>query len=214
MDKIRCPICSNEPDKFFNKGVVLYSQCANCKTVFCDMLDQEGKIGGEYEVERNEKENYLRIERVDQMAYGIPKHEVRILDWGCGSGYFIDDLKKAGYMHVDGFDAYNEKFITLPKKEHYHIVTATEVFEHFSSPFREIDVIYRSLVNGGGVIIETSFTNIAEQEKIPIEDFFYISPEAGHSTLFSHHSLDLLMALKSFRPLQHYNRHCRAYVKR
>ena len=122
-NKIRCPICSNEPNHFFWKGNIMYSQCSNCKTVFCIPLEQENKIGGEFEVERNQKENHLRIERIDKMTVGMPKEEVRILDFGCGNGLLIEDLKKAGYIHVDGYDAYNEKYWKLPKKESYHIIT-------------------------------------------------------------------------------------------
>jgi len=215
MEKIQCPICSNEPNHFFHKGHILYSQCANCKTVFCEALDQEGLVGGSYEVERNEKENYLRIERIEQIRVkmDVPKEEFRILDFGCGNFLLGNDLIKYGYKHVDGYDPYTEKYNRLPQKDSYHIITCIECIEHTSSPYREIDVMYKALVNYGCVIFETSFTNVAEEEGIPIDTFFYVAPEAGHSTFFSHHGLDLLMALKSFIPRQHFNRHCRTYQK-
>lgn len=213
--KIQCPVCSNEPNVFFYKGVHLYSQCANCKTVFCEALDQDGLVGGEYEVERNQKENYLRIERVDEvrLKMDIPKEETRILDFGCGHGYLINDLKEAGFKHVDGFDTYNEEFRPLPKKDAYHIINCTECIEHTSAPFREIDVMYRSLVNYGCVIIETGFIDVCERDNIKLEEYFYIAPDAGHSTIFSHHGIDVLMCMKGFIPRQHVNLHVRIYQK-
>jgi SAM-dependent methyltransferase len=171
-------------------------------------------IGGEFEVERNEKENYKRIERVDKMAAGIPKEEVRILDFGCGNGYFIEDLKKAGYKHVVGYDAYNPIFSRLPEKDSFHIVTAVEVCEHFSYPFVEMDVIHRSLVGGGAAYIETGFTNIPVEDGISVEEYFYLNPAAGHSTVYSHHGLDILMMSKGFHPSLHFDRHCRLYKKK
>ena len=71
----------------------------------------------------------------------------------------------------------------------------------------------RSLIYGGIVMVETSFIDVANEENIPLEDFFYIAPQAGHSTIFSHHGLDLLFTLKGFAPIQHWNRHVRGFVK-
>lgn len=213
MAKIYCPICNNEPNHFIQKGATLYSQCASCRTVFCGTLNQEGLVGGEFEEERNNNQNHLRIERVDQMSEGIPKEEVRILDFGCGSGMFIDDLKSAGYIHVDGYDGYNEKFCMVPKKNSYHIVTATEVFEHFAFPFMEVDVIYRSLVNGGCCLVETGIIDAAYEDGYTVDDWFYINPEAGHSTVFSTHGLDVLMVSKGFKVRQSFNNYVKLYQK-
>lgn len=208
-----CPICNNAAHKRLKKGNTDYLQCVNCKTIYCVALDQENLVGGSFEFERNEKENHLRIERVDEMAKGIPKEEVRILDFGCGHGGLIKDLKNAGYIHVDGFDAYNPEYSRLPEKESYHIITCIECIEHTSAPFLEIDVMYRSLVNNGGVMLESGFLDVPIEDGIPIEDYFYIDAEAGHSTIFTHHSIDVLMCLKGFIPMAHFNRHVRAYKK-
>ena len=63
-------------------------------------------------------------------------------------------------------------------------------------------------------MVETSFVDIAAQEGIELEDFFYIEPSVGHSTIFSHHGLDLLMATKGLPPLQHFNRNVRLFYKK
>jgi SAM-dependent methyltransferase len=213
MSNKKCPVCTNAAYPRLKKGIVDYWQCTNCEMVFSDELPNEGMVGGGNEVPRNVEQNHLRISRIDEMVLGMKKEEVNILDFGCGTGYLIDDLKKAGYVNTDGYDAYNEKFSRLPEKDKYHIITCVECIEHTSANYLEIDVMYRSLKKGGCVYFETSFTNIAEQENIPLDEFFYIEPSVGHSSIFSHHSLDLLMALKGFRPLQHFNRHVRLYMK-
>lgn len=208
-----CIICNNDSPFLFRKETSDYFQCNNCLTVFCEALNQEGMIGGEFEEERNDKENYLRVDRVDEITKGYKQEEIHILDFGCGSGLFIDDLKNAGYQNVDGYDAYNEKFWRLPEKNKYMVVSMTEVIEHMATPFLELGVIFRALKPGGAVLIETSFVDVAVDEGIPLKDFFYIAPQSGHSTIFSHHSLDLLMAIKGFIPRNHFNRHVRLYQK-
>jgi len=213
MSDKKCPVCTNAAFPRLKKGIVDYWQCSNCQMVFSDALNNENMVGGGNEVPRNVEQNHLRIGRIDEMVLGMKKEEVNILDFGCGTGYLIEDLKKAGFVNTDGYDAYSDKFSRLPEKDKYHIITCVECIEHTSAPYIEIDVMHRSLKKGGCVYFETSFTNIAEQENIPLDDFFYIDPSVGHSTIFSHHALDLLMSQKGFRPLQHFNRHVRLYMK-
>lgn len=213
MSDKNCPICNNSLVLRVSKGAIDYSQCVNCGTLFCGDLPQENLVGGSHEVARNEGQNHLRIERVDKMADGIPKEEVRILDFGTGHGYLIKDLKKAGYVHVDGFDAYNEEFQTLPKKDSYHVITCIETIEHTSVPYVEIDVMWRSLIMGGCVMIETGMIQAAIEDGHTLDDWFYIDPVAGHSTIFSIHGLDLLMVQRGFRVRKFFNNYVRLYQK-
>jgi len=181
--------------------------------IWSDPIDQDAMVGGEHEEGRNQSQNHLRIQRIDDLVLGSKKEYVQILDFGCGHGYFVNDLHKSGYVNAVGYDAFNEEYNRLPKYNKFHLVTMTEVCEHISHPFLEFDFIYKCLLPGGVIMIETSFTNIAEEDGIKMEDFFYIAPQNGHSTIHSHHSLDLLMATKRFKPMPHINRHVRLYVK-
>ncbi len=210
---IACIICNNDSEFLVTKGKTDYHQCNNCKTVFCPPLDNDNLVGGEFEQERNEKENVLRLSRINEITGGANKDNINILDFGCGHGLLIDYLKENGYKNTDGYDAYYEPYSNLPQKNKYHIITMVECIEHTSSPFVELKAINRFLVDGGVVMIETSFTDVAQQENIPVKDFFYLNPKAGHSTLFSHHGLDLLMAFNGFSPMSHINRHVRLYKK-
>jgi len=170
-------------------------------------------VGGEHEVGRNELQNHERISRIEEMILGSKKEDVHILDYGCGHGYLVKDLLNAGFKNVVGFDLFNPEFSQFPPKDKFHIVTMVEVAEHISSPFIEFEFINRCLLPGGVLMIETSFTDIAKEEGIKLEDFFYIAPQNGHSTIHSHHSLDLLMSMKGYVPVQHFNRHVRLFKK-
>lgn len=194
------------------KGSTDYFQCTSCQSLLSGPLDNEGMVGGGNEIQRNTEQNHLRIERIDKAFAGMNKSRVSILDFGAGHGLLVKDLNAAGY-NCDGYDAYNEEFSKLPEKGKYNIVTCIECLEHTSAPFIEIDVMWRSLVAGGLLMIESSFVNIAWEENIELEDFFYINPSVGHSSILSHHGLDVLMCKKGFIPISHWNRHVRAFLK-
>jgi SAM-dependent methyltransferase len=169
--------------------------------IFCDPLNQDNMIGGGCEVVRNEMQNHLRIDRVNRL-----KDNANVLDFGCGNGMLLKDLKDAG-IKCTGYDKFNPKFKKLPKKETFDIVIMVEVIEHLNEPFAELDLIYKSLVKGGKVMIETSFS-----DWLTLEDT-YIEPSVGHSTIFSHIGLTELMASKGFSEGGHFDRNVRIYTK-
>lgn len=208
-----CPLCYNGSSLRLTKGTTEYYECSNCHSLYCGPLDQEGLVGGQFEVERNQNQNDLRIERINKMAGNIPKEEIHILDFGCGSGLLIEDLKKAGYPNVDGFDAYSEKFCRFPQKNKYHIVTAIEVFEHLSDLYLELDLIYKSMVDGGRIMVETGIIDAAKEDGHTLDDWFYINEKAGHSTIFSSHGLDILLSTHGFAPRQAFCNYVKHYQK-
>lgn len=211
-DKI-CPICNNHAHWRLNKLGVDYHQCTNCKTIFCGELDNDNLIGGGAEIERNTQQNHLRIERIDALRGSRRKEDVFILDWGCGHAYLIEDLKKAGYINSYGYDLYNPDFQKIPPKDTFDIVVSVECFEHMAGTYIELNAIRRSLKDGGFCYIETGFLDAPWSEGIADEDNPYINPAAGHSTIFTHHGMDVLMCRKLFTPMNKFNRHCHLYKK-
>ncbi len=210
---MKCPCCNNYSPFRLRKKTTDYYQCTNCKTLFSAPLDNDNMVGGGNEIERNTEQNKGRIERFKSMFHSMKIENVNVLDFGCGHGYLIQDLLKEGF-NATGYDAYSPEFDRLPIKDNFHLCSMVEVIEHLSYPFVELDCVHRSLVKGGMVYIETSFIDIAEEEGIELDEYFYIEPSVGHSTVFSHHGLDLIMAIKGFLPLQHINRNVRLYAKR
>lgn len=207
-----CPICNNHMEFRLRKESTDYFQCTSCLSLLSEPLENSNMVGGGSEIPRNTEQNHLRIARIDNAFRSRKKENVYVLDFGCGTGYLRKDLITAGYR-CDGYDAYNEEFSKLPEKNKYNVVTCIECIEHTSSPYVEIDVMYRALVPGGLLMIESSFVNVAWEEKIELEDFFYISPSVGHASIFSHHGLDVLLCRRGFIPVQHWDRHVRAFVK-
>lgn len=211
---MNCNICNNTAIERLKKGNTQYWQCVNCRTLFSGPLPNENMVGGGNEEARNVQQNHERVARIDELSRGMKKEEVFICDFGCGFGRLVKDLKAAGYVNTIGYDPYNSEFSKLPEKNKYHIITGIEIVEHTSWPYVEIDVIHRSLVQGGVCMWETSFTDIASEDGIELEDFFYIEPSVGHSTIFSFHGLDLLMVSRGFSVRPFFNRNVHLYSKK
>ncbi len=200
---MNCPVCRRENDTSFEKGGVDYHVCRVCDTCYSVALKNDNMIGGVAEYERT-NDNAERVRRF--RLYGCKT----LLDFGCGHGYLVRDALDLG-LTAYGYDKYNPSFQTVPF-EPVDLVSMVEVIEHTVAPFQELDTVYACLKEGGYVYIETSFTDIGRSLG-ELEDFFYISPGAGHSTIFSHKSLDMLMTSKGFTPKDHINPTVRIYQK-
>lgn len=208
-----CCICNNAAFPRLKRGEIQYFQCSNCKTLFSGPIENDNMVGGGNEEQRNRVQNSERIDRIESFVKDRPKDEVWVLDFGCGHGLLVEELKKKGYENTIGYDAFNDEFSSLPPVGKFQICICVECIEHTAIPYVELDVINRSLINGGVLILETSFVDVAQQEGIALEDFPYIEPKVGHSTIFSHHGLDVLLLRKGFYPIAHENRHVRYYQK-
>ena len=201
-----CPCCQNISIAIFIKSEYKYYQCSDCKTIFTpNGINQEGLVGGKFEEERNEKENEDRIGR-GALLVGCAG---RYLDFGCGHGLLVRDLLVKG-LRSDGYDMYNPDFNVIPPGKKYNLIYLIETIEHFSQPYSELDMILYLLAENGVVYIETSFIDTLEE---PFDNNFYIAPEVGHSTVFSHKGLDALMTRKGFQTVTPINGNVRLYQK-
>lgn len=204
-----CPVCRSVSKIIFTKNKYDYYECTNCKSLFVPGgIDQSNMVGGGFEVERNTIQNEERINRFRTMTgiYGS------VLDFGCGHGMLVNDCRIAG-LSCDGYDKFNDKFNYSIRRK-YNLISMIEVIEHLSDPYEELNTIFESLQDNGVIYIETSFVDVAIEENIPLKDFFYINPDVGHCTIFSHKGLDILMQSRGFTPEKHINRNTRVYQKK
>ena len=183
-----------------SKGAVDYWRDEH-GTIFSDPLDQSEMVGGGAEEERNELENPERLNRLLQLC-----ENPTVLDFGCGHGLFVQYLAD-NRLQVVGYDKFNPKFAGLPQPNAFDICTMVEVVEHMSTPFSEFGLIFQALKPGGKFYIETSFTDWHDF------DSWYIDPKFGHSTVWSHAGLTMMLKSFGFEEGEHFNRNARVYVK-
>jgi SAM-dependent methyltransferase len=182
---------------------ITYTQHPN-GTLTCGPLDQSGMVGGSGEEQRNQEHNPTRLQRIKEFH-----PNPRVLDFGCGSGIFMDYLQMNGVVAV-GYDKYGMARETNAKfpEEMFDVVTMIEVIEHLSAPYDELEAILGCLKPGGILMVETSFTDWMDLKTDP-----YIDPTLGHCTIFSHQGLDDLMKEKGFEVYEHINQNVRVYQK-
>lgn len=182
---------------------ITYFQHSN-GSLTCLPLDQSGMVGGSGEEVRNQEHNPTRLQRIKEF-HPNPK----VLDFGCGSGLFMDYLQMNGVVAV-GYDKYGMARGTNAEfpDDMFDVVTMIEVIEHLSAPYDELEAILACLKPGGILMVETSFTDWMDLQTDP-----YINPAIGHTTIFSWKGLDDLMVEKGFEIGVHINNNVRVFKK-
>ena len=189
MKEIKCVACGNLSKFVFlshdlNHKLYDYYECQECKTIFClDVPDENSSLGAwadERVVSNNE-----RVDRVKQLVGGT----ATILDFGCGLGYLLSDLRKAGY-DAEGYDKNHPDLNKFPCKE-FDLIIMVEVIEHLAEPFTEIGMIANALKYGGYLIVESSFRWL-DMPIAEIKYWHYIDPGGGHRSILSIEGLGLV----------------------
>lgn len=79
----------------------------------------------------------------------------RVLDYGCGSGLLVDDLRAAG-VDAHGYDRYQPRFADpAVLTARYDCVIAQDVIEHVADPLALLDELGRLARPGGTIAIGT-----------------------------------------------------------
>jgi 2-polyprenyl-3-methyl-5-hydroxy-6-metoxy-1,4-benzoquinol methylase len=144
-----------------------------------------------------------------------PGKNISILDIGCGMGFLMVALKKAGYENICGIDTDEQQVISCKQKNlevtlvkdsagflkenagSYDLVTAFDVLEHIpaSNQIDFVKAIYGSLKPGGVFIAAVPNANsvLASRNR-------YI--DHTHHVLFTEVSLDFVLYNGGFREIE------------
>jgi len=140
---------------------------------------------------------------------------LRLLDFGCGLGYFLDSAYDFGYL-VQGVEfneyainyirnRYTYKIISyedfLKTEEKFDVITLFDVIEHLRDPFETLNRIYNLINNDGLLIISTmdSHSYVSGLLGLRLEDFKRIRE---HIYFFSKKNLTDLLIKSGFEILE------------
>jgi ubiquinone/menaquinone biosynthesis C-methylase UbiE len=226
-----CPSCGNKLELnwfLFKKKKAEYFKCANCNLIYQNPqpvfeLSQDIYDGDHYHNRYIQSEYiyfptsniYLKEIENNFQRLNYNSSGAKLLDVGCGIGYFLYLTKKKGY-YVQGADIskwagdYAKKhfdvdvitgnFLEIEFKENYYdVITIWQTIEHLPEPGLFLEKIYSILKPGGYLCVATPDTNSW------IAKFYkklwncYIPDE--HICLFNFKSMKIILERFSFNPI-------------
>jgi hypothetical protein len=161
----------------------------------------------------NKQKNYASICRTLQ-RFTIPAHRPpRLLDYGCGLGFFLDSAFEAGFEpHGVEFNQYALDYIhhryayrafhfsDMDTTERYDAITMFDVVEHLRDPFATIAAT-RNMLAENGVLVMTTMDSTSFVSRIMgkrLEDFRRIRE---HLFFFSRSNLVSVLIKQGFEVL-------------
>jgi SAM-dependent methyltransferase len=136
------------------------------------------KVDGEY--------TRVRPERTarDAAQWLTGCEQARILDYGSGSGVFVDRMRALGFPYVEGYDPYSSP--TRPTGQ-FDIVTCFEVFEHSPDPVATLGEMKSFLYDDGCIL----FSQTVHPPDIHAVrgSWWYLAPRNGHISTYSEEAL-------------------------
>ena len=148
-------------------------KCSNCSFVFAKKIPTNKELELHYEgYGRNDYLSPITIKRYNDILDGFEKYKKtkKLLDVGCGIGYFLEIAIKRGWQVFgteytdEAIEICRKKGISMHKgvlnpenyeEESFDIITSFEVIEHINNPIPELKNFYKLLRKGGLVYLTT-----------------------------------------------------------
>lgn len=208
-EQVHCNLCKNsDSNNLFSLESIKYVQCNNCGLVYANPLPVDKELEEFYsniyhecrepEINRARFTRYMlrRLRLIEKL-----KSKGRILDIGCGAGYFLLLARQSGW---EGFgldvskwasdyarNSYGLEVTTgtlktahLPQ-DWFDVVLLNHVLEHFPDPSAELNRVYRILKQSGIVVVDlpnfASLTSRVYRERwsllMPNEHLYQFTPQ-------------------------------------
>jgi SAM-dependent methyltransferase len=80
-----------------------------------------------------------------------------VLDFGCGSGMFVEFLRRRGWTKVAGYDPYSARYRDPSVLERrYHLVLSTDVIDQVPSPVDHLATVCPMVAKGGFLYLQVA----------------------------------------------------------
>lgn len=222
-----CPICNGESSPAFYAAEHRMYRCTNCYLSFVYPLPAEGYLkkfyshfhktidkGGGYEFfeDRMKADIPAKIKLIKSALPRQSKSIIRLLDVGCGKGYFVSSCSASG-LQAEGIDLsdtaieYATKNLGVQAMHGriedlytqigpYDVVTLWATIEHLVDPLATLSAIKKVLKPGGLLFLDTGIGNDWLDKLLPGYVQWYDPPQ--HLFVFSKKSMVLLLSDAGF----------------
>jgi len=173
---------------------IAYCRCRVCGFLFTNDLDRWTPADFQSRIYNDEYHRFdgdyaeARPRQMAELVDGLlgGRHDLRILDYGGGSGRLAGFLRERGYSSVDSYDPFEPEFAERPASS-YDVALCFEVLEHVPDPVATLSDI-RSLLKSDGLLIATTLYQPQEILRLGA-DWWYLAPRNGHISLFTSQAL-------------------------
>lgn len=215
----KCLVCNAtrlKPLKQFSANY-LY-KCNSCGFVFARRIPTEDELIKHYEgYGRNDYLSPITIKRYNELLDELEKYRKtnRILDVGCGIGYFLEEAKKRGW-DVYGTEFTDQAISICETKgismkqgvldtnnyepDFFDIITSFEVLEHINNPQDELNNFHHILRKGGLVYFTTP--NFNSLLRYRIKEHYDIICYPEHLSYYTPNTVKRLFKKHGFKPLK------------
>lgn len=198
---IFCPLCLS---KGFSLEIVQgpdkreYRKCGICKLIYTGTKFQLSKKQEKkrYEMHQNgiEDTGYVKfLNKAIEPALPYLTTDMTGLDYGCGP---VPTLSKILMQLGFQCDEYDPLFSPNALQVHYDFIFATESFEHFFLPAKELKQLTKLLNEEGLLIIMTEHYTDTEQFR-----HWYYAKDRTHVSFYHKHSFDFICRKWGFTEL-------------
>lgn len=222
-----CPICSDLSNPLFYSGDFKMYRCGSCALSFVHPLPTDDYLsdyysrfhdtfdeGGGYELVES-RINADFPAKLAKIKKYIPDRQARLLDVGCGKGFFVKACLEAG-LHAEGVDlsdtaiAYARETLKVPARlgrieqyidsgDQFDVATFWATIEHVPRPVATLKSINAVLKKNGFLFLDTGIGNDWLDRWLPGLNQWYDPPQ--HLYVFSVDAIRLSLAQAGFEVL-------------
>jgi 2-polyprenyl-3-methyl-5-hydroxy-6-metoxy-1,4-benzoquinol methylase len=221
----KCLICNSKKIKHLNgykeKGLI---KCEDCSFVFMENIPTNEELSNHYEKYSQfsyHDDYYLSPLTVKSYNLLLDEFEIyrktnKILDIGCGVGFFLNEAQKRGWevygteysetaikrCRVNGIEMkegeldYNQFDVELE----FDVITSFEVIEHLNQPNKEVYNVHKLLRKGG--LFYCTTPNFNSIMRYYLKDKYNIIDYPEHLSYYTKKTLSNLLNNNGFKTLK------------
>ncbi|NDJ25206.1 methyltransferase domain-containing protein [Nostoc sp. B(2019)] len=226
--RVKCIVCDhsiNENDKsafatfscniraFKNETFNVW-RCPKCQTIHClDIVDLP-RYYAEYPVSQTTLTwpYYFIYGNLTQQLtkHGFSKTH-SFLDYGCGSGIYLEYLRQRGFTNCHGYDLYGSEDgfgdRTILQRGPFDYILLQDVIEHIEDPYELLCELNSLLAPGGHILIGTPNAARIDLTRPNVSDFYNVVHVPYHLHIYTPESLKYLGCQQGWQSVELFDRY-------
>lgn len=210
-----CPVCnSNSFIALNNYSAHHLVRCTTCSMTFAHRIPSPLELENHYKgYSRGRFVSELTIQKYEELLTRFCQFTEgkRVLDVGCGSGFFLESAKNSGWDAIGteygsesiehctgkGLIVHEGDILTIDlPKDSFDVITSFEVIEHLVDPKSHIKRLFELLKPGGLLYITTP--NINAVTRYILKEKWSIISYPEHLSYFTPHTLNKILVQEGF----------------